>query len=165
MSQFGKIRVFCSMFSREEASRIKEEFWTAFGRYMSPVLSSEGMKVNWVNYHTRIKDVYFRMDAGPKSAAISISIEHRDAEIQELYFEQFLELKTVLHTELQEEWIWQLHASDADGRVISRIYEELSGVSVFNKDHWPELISFFKPRIIALDSFWENSRWGFEGLK
>jgi hypothetical protein len=74
-------------------------------------------------------------------------------------------LKTVLHTELQEEWIWQLHASDGDGRVISRIYKELSGVSVFNKDHWPELISFFKPRIIALDSFWENSRWGFEGLK
>ncbi len=69
-----------------------KEFWTIFGRYMSPVLSAEGMKINWVNYHTRLKDVYFRMDAGPKAAAIYISIEHRDPGIQELYFDQFLEV-------------------------------------------------------------------------
>jgi hypothetical protein len=152
------------MFSREEASLIKEEFWTAFGRYMSPVLSADGMKINWVNYHTRLKDVYFRMDAGKKSATISISLEHRDPGIQELYFQQFQEYKTLLHTTLGEEWEWQLHTTD-DGKVISRIFKSVSGVSVFNKDHWPDLISFFKPRIIALDSFWEDARYGFEGLK
>jgi hypothetical protein len=48
---------------------------------------------------------------------------------------------------------------------VSRIYKEITGVSVFNKDHWPDLISFFKPRIIALDSFWENAKYGFEDLK
>jgi hypothetical protein len=152
------------MFSREEASRIREEFWTAFGRYMSPVLSAEGLKINWVNYHTKLKDVYFRMDAGKKSAAISISMEHRDPVIQELYFEQFMEFKNLLHGILQEEWEWELHAT-VDGKVISRIYKEISGVSVFNKDHWPQLISFFKPRIIALDSLWEDAKYSFEGLK
>jgi hypothetical protein len=153
------------MFTREEASRIKEEFWTTFGRYMSPVLSAEGEKINWVNYHTRLKDVYFRMDAGKKSGTISISMEQRDPDIQQLYFEQFLPLKNMLHNTVQEEWVWQLHAPAADGKIISRIYKEITGVSVFNKDHWPDLISFFKPRIIALDSFWENARWGFEGLR
>jgi hypothetical protein len=152
------------MFSREEASRIREEFWTAFGRYMSPVLSAEGLKINWVNYHTKLKDVYFRMDAGKKSAAISISMEHRDPGIQELYFEQFTEFKNLLHGILQEEWEWELHAT-VDGKVISRIHKEISGVSVFNKDHWPALISFFKPRIIALDSFWEDAKYSFEGLR
>jgi hypothetical protein len=152
------------MFTREEASRIREEFWTAFGRYMSPVLSAEGLKINWVNYHTRLKDVYFRMDAGQKSAAIFISIEHRDPGIQELYFQQFLELKTVLRAVLQEEWEWQLHVQD-NGKVVSRIYKSILGVSVFNKEHWPDLISFFKPRIIALDSFWEDAKYSFERLK
>ena len=152
------------MFSREEASRIKEEFWTAFGRYMSPVLSAEGMKINWVNYHTRLKDVYFRMNAGKKSATISISLEHRDPGIQELYFQQFLEFKNILHTTLGEEWEWELHIID-DGKVISKISKSVSGVSVFNKDQWPDLISFFKPRIIALDRFWEDAKYGFEGLK
>jgi hypothetical protein len=153
------------MFTREEASRIREEFWTTFGRYLSPVPSAEGMKINWVNYHTGLKDVYFRMDTGQKSAVISISIEHRDHGIQELYFEQFLEFKSLLHAMLEETWAWQLHASLIDGKVISRIYKEISGVSIFNKDQWPDLISFFKPRIIALDSFWENAKYSFDALK
>jgi hypothetical protein len=153
------------MFTREEASRIREEFWTTFGKYMSPILSTDGMKINWMNYHTGLKDVYFRMDAGQRSATIYVSMEHRDAEIQALYFAQFEELKTILHETLQEEWEWRLHVPLADGKVISKIYTEISGVSVFNKDHWPELISFFKPRIIALDSFWENAKYSFEGLK
>jgi hypothetical protein len=105
------------------------------------------------------------MDASQKSAAIYISMEHGDLSIQELYFEQFLEFKKLLHATLQEEWEWQLHVTVADGKVITRIYQEISGVSVLNKDHWPELISFFKPRIIALDNFWENAKWSFEGLK
>src|SRR5688572_6343425 len=105
------------MFTREEASHIRQEFWTAFGKYMNPVVSAEGMKVNWVNYHTRLKDVYFRMDAGAKGAAIFISMEHRDPGIQELYFQQFVELKTILHATLGEEWEWQLHVQ-VDGKVV-----------------------------------------------
>jgi hypothetical protein len=153
------------MFTRDEAARIKEEFWTTFGRYMSPIPSAEGTKVNWVNYHTRLKDVHFRMDAGQKSAVIFISIEHRDTDIQELYFRQFEQFSDLLQTTLEEEWEWQMHESLGNGKVISRIYKELAGVSVFNKDQWPELISFFKPRMIALDSFWENAKYSFESLQ
>jgi hypothetical protein len=163
--RYSRYPYYCTMFSRAEASRIRHEFWTAFGRYMSPVPSAEGMKINWVNYHTGLKDVYFRMNAGNQSATISISIEHHDPDIQQLYFEQFLEMKDMLHATLEEEWEWQLHMPAGDGKMISSIYKELSQVCVLNKDHWPDLISFFKPRIIALDSFWENARWGFEALK
>jgi hypothetical protein len=153
--------VFCIMFTRAESSRIRQEFWTTFGKYMRPIPSAEGLQINWINYHTRIKDIYFRMRADPQSAAIYISLEHSDPAIRELYFEQLLQLKSILHTTLQEEWDWQLHVP-VDGRMISRIGKELPGVSVMNKNHWPELISFFKPRMIKLDEFWENARWGFE---
>ena len=149
------------MFTREEATRIRKEFWMVFGRYMSPVPSAEGTKINWVNYHTRVKDIYFRMDAGPKTAMISISLEHNDPHVRELYFSQFLEFMEILHATLEEEWTWQIHAAVAD-RTISRIYKELPDVSVFNKDQWPDLISFFKPRIIALDAFWENAKYSFD---
>lgn len=152
------------MYSRGEASTLRQEFWTAFGKYMGPVPSAEGLKINWINYHTRIRDVYFRMDAGPASAAVAVTIEHRDAGIRELFFEQFSELKELLHHTLEEEWTWQQQVTLPDGRVISRIGKELPGVSVFNKEQWPELISFFKPRIIALDSFWENARYSFGEL-
>lgn len=152
------------MFTREQSSRIRQEFWTVFGKYMSPILSAEGLKVNWVNYHTSIKDIYFRMDAGPKSALMAISLEHNDTGIRELYFEQFEAFKLILHATLEEEWQWQRNVS-INNKEISRIYTELPDVSVFNKEHWPDLISFFKPRIIALDSFWENAKYTFQALK
>lgn len=153
------------MFKREEASRIRHEFWTTFGQYMRPIPSEEGLKINWVNYHTGLKDVYFRMDAASKAATISISIEHNDAGIRELYFEQFLEFKDMLHATLGEVWEWQLHGSIEQGREISRIYTFLPSVSVFNKEDWPALISFFKPRIIALDAFWSDAKYTFEALR
>ena len=152
----------CAMFTREEASIIRQEFWTAFGKYMRPVPSAEGMKINWVNYHTGVKDIHFRMAAERHSATIYISIQHPDPEVQELYFEQFLELKELLHATLQEEWQWQLRVPADDGKIITRIYKEMPGVSVFNRDQWPELISFFKQRIIRLDSFWELAKYSFE---
>jgi hypothetical protein len=153
------------MFKREEAARLRQEFWTTFGKYMSPVPSAEGLKINWINYRTGIKDVYFRMDINSKSAQIYISIEHQDAAIREMYFQQFKQFELLLHAALEEEWEWQQDVTINNDKVISRIGKELGGVSVFNKDHWPELISFFKPRIIALDSFWENARYSFETLK
>lgn len=153
------------MFSKEEASRSREEFWTAFGKYMRPVPSAEGEKINWVNYHTGLKDVYFRMDAGNRSATISITMEHRDPLMQELYFEQFQALRKILLTVLEENWEWQLHTPVQEGKVISRIYKTIPDVSVFSKDHWPEMISFFKPRIIALDAFWADAKYSFENLR
>ena len=153
------------MYSKDEASQIKQAFWTTFGQYIAPQLSAEGLKINWVNYKTGIKYLYFRMEAGKRSASIAIEIAHPDAGIQELFFEQFLELKAMFRSCLNEEWIWQLHVNDENGKVISRIFKQIDGVSIFDKNDWPELISFFKPRIIALDEFWSDAKYAFDALK
>ena len=156
---------FGSMYTREQASQLRQAFWTAFGQYMAPVLSAEGLKVNWPNYKTGFKNVYFRMQADKKTASIGIEITHPDPELQEIFFEQFQALKTLLHETLEEEWTWELHASDEYGKTVSRIYKEIGPVSIFNKEDWPQLISFFKPRIIALDAFWTDAQYSFEELR
>jgi hypothetical protein len=105
------------------------------------------------------------MEAGKRNASIGITLTHPDAGIQELFFEQFLELKTLLQGYLNEEWDWVLHTTDENGKIVSRIYTELQGVSIFNKNDWPAIISFFKPRILALDEFWNDTREVFNSLK
>jgi hypothetical protein len=41
----------------------------------------------------------------------------------------------------------------------------LEDVSVFRKEDWPQMISFFKPRLIALEAFWTQARYAFEALR
>jgi hypothetical protein len=150
------------MYSKEQASQLKQAFWTAFGQYMGPVLSAEGLRTNWINYKTGVKHIFFRMQADNKTASIAIEIAHPDKELQQLFFEQFTTYKTMLYSTLGEDWQWQLHTTDEYGKIISRIYTELAPVSIFQKEDWPKLISFFKPRIIALDEFWSDAKAAFE---
>ena len=153
------------MYSKDEASQIKQAFWTTFGQYVAPQLSADGLKTNWINYKTGIKHLYFKMEADNRSASIGITIAHPDPGIQELFFEQFLEIKTLLQSYLNEDWTWALHQQDEHGKTVSRIYKQLNEVSIYNRGHWPALISFFKPRIIALDDFWSVGQYSFDALK
>jgi hypothetical protein len=153
------------MYSRQEASKLRQEFWTTLGQYLSPILSSEGEKVNWISYKTGEKNIAFRMHADNKQAIIAIELNHKDADIQQIYFEQFLQFKSLFDDAIREEWIWKLHEHDENGKLVSRIYIEQNGVSVFRKEDWPQLISFFKPRIIALDEFWSSIKYAFEALR
>ena len=131
---------------------------------MAPISSAEGEKVSWVNYKTGIKHLYFRMHAGNKSVSIAIEITHPDLELQQWYFEELIKFKKQLHQFLNEEWQWVLHTTDEHGKQISRVFKEQEKVSVFRKGDWPAVISFFKPRIIALDAFWNAVKYTFESL-
>lgn len=152
------------MYTPQESSKLKQSFWTTFGQYMAPLPSAEGLKVNWVNYKTGTSNISFKMDADNNTATISILLSHSDEGIQQLYFEQFLQLKRILDDTLQEEWTWQAPAANEYGKPISRIYKQLTGVNIYKKEDWPALISFFKQRLLLLDEFWSNAKYAFESL-
>jgi len=128
---------------------------------MQPILSSEGEKVNWVNYKTGAKHVFFRMDAA-REASIAVEITHPDLSVQQEYYNRFIQLKTLFHQTVGEEWLWQTKVKDENERSISRISTYISDVNIFNKADWPAMISFFKPRIIALDYFWNQVKHSFD---
>jgi hypothetical protein len=161
----GELFYFCAMYSKQEAAQLKKEFWTAFGQYMSPVLSAEGEKISWVNYKTGERGISFRMEADNKNARVAIELSQPDADVQALYFEQFRQLKRFLQDAVGEEWTWELHTTDEYGKTISRISSKLDAVSVFKKEDWPTLISFFKKNMIGLDDFWSNVKYSFEALR
>ncbi len=150
------------MYSRAENSRIRKEFWIAFGQYMKPVPNAQGRRINWPNYRTGIKDIYFRMKAERGFASIGIDICHPDEELQELFFDQFTQLRKILENSTGEKWDWKLHAQNELGQTISKIEKVQKGLNVMEESDWPKIISFLKPRIIALDEFWDLVKPGFE---
>lgn len=150
------------MYSKQEKVQLRKKFWTQFGQYMRPLPGADGERVNWINYKTGIKHLYFRMDADSQQATIAIELTHPDAERQQYYFEKFEALKKMLEETTDEKWKWELHTIDEDSKQISRIGSTLNGVNVFNAADWPAIISFLKPRILALDNFWSLVKETFE---
>jgi hypothetical protein len=152
------------MYTKQQASELKQAFWTAFGQYMSPVLSAEGEKWLWLFLFWGFFHLFFKMDANNERAQIGIEITHPDNEMQQLYFGHFVHLKKLFQNSMGEEWTWQLHTTNEFGKTISRIFTTLGEVSIFKKDDWPKLITFYKQRMIALDEFWSSAKYGFEDL-
>ena len=152
------------MYSKEEASKLRQQFWITFGKYMKPIPSAEGLPINWVNYKTGVKNIFFKMDAGQYKTIISIHIQHQDTATRKQFFDQFLALKNIFNDTLNEEWEWDLNAVNEYGVPQAQISKSIDGLSVFNQQQWPALISFLKPRIIALDQFWTDVKPIFEQL-
>lgn len=152
------------MFSKNETREIKERFWTTFGQFMKPILSADALPINWVNYKTGVKHMFFRLDVVAKEATISIEIKHPDAGIRQLYFQQLLEYKNMFEAEMGTDYIWQEDYIDEFGKQYSRIYKNRQGYTIFNTAHWHELIPFFKKECIAFDAFWTMVKPVFEDL-
>ncbi|RAI97699.1 uncharacterized protein DUF4268 [Chitinophaga skermanii] len=153
------------MYSKEETSKLKQDFWTTFGRYMKPILSADGEKVSWANYKTGIPGIFFKMDTDNRHARISILITQADPTLHAAFYELFEMQKQMLETTLGEnDWAWEQNTTDDYGQPISRITKELKGISVLRNEDWPTLISFFKERMVALDEYWSMAKYGFEAL-
>ncbi len=153
------------MYLRAEVSQAKQAFWTAFSQYMLPVPSAEGEKVNWVNYKAGEKGVQFKMDANMLEATIAIVLTQHDGQQLAQQYALLTQLKTVLETHTAEAWIWQPPMPDAWGRLNAMVLKTLPHAGIMHRDHWPQLISFFKPRIMALDAFWSEAKHAFEALR
>ena len=128
---------------------------------MKPIPGASGLPVNWINYKTGIRHINFKMDADHKTASIAIEITHPQEELRSHYYQHFLSLKKILESTTGFAWQWNetLHT---EYKTISSISQQLDDVKVLNKENWPAIISFFKPRIIALDAFWDLVKDGFE---
>ncbi len=138
------------MYTRQQASQIRQKFWTLFGQYMHPVPNAEGERINWINYKTGKKHIFFRMDAGKSLASIYIELRHADAGQRDYFFQQLVQVKSLL----EGEWVWNGEAVTDDGMPVATISAVLSGVTLFEENDWPAIIDFLKTGLIQLDAFW-----------
>lgn len=129
---------------------------------MKPIKDAEGNSINWINYKTGVRHIYFRMDADKRKATVSIEIKHLPKDTRLEYFAKFEMLKSYFSKIIQEQWHWQQKFYDEDGSEASRIMVELEPVNIFRQEDWPAIISFFKERIVLLDRFWKDVKFQFE---
>lgn len=138
------------------------QFWKTFGQYMAPVPSSTGEKINWINYKTSVRFIRFIMKQQDGAIIIAIELSNPDIIVQEKDFEQLLELKTQFSQVCGNDWIWTKFINETQGKYISDISSILINATINKEEDWPKIISFLKPRLVALDVFWNTYQYVFQ---
>ena len=103
----------------------------------------------------------FKMNVVQDTASVFIEVNHPDLAEQKIIFEKLLQHKHILNKGTGEQWNWMLHTHDESGKLVRKVYQERKGINILSRENWPALISFFKPRMIALDEFWTSVKYGF----
>ena len=136
------------MFSKEEALQIKKDFWIAF---------AEEYPRKWLLYNTKIKDVTFKFYVDNKKAQVLLDIEPKDEEKRKIYYEKVESLKTILLEDYLDDVIFERNFYLETGKEISRVWVEKTGISINNKNTWPEIFDFFAEKMDAFERFfYEN---------
>ena len=153
------------MYSKEELKSNKLEFWSKLEDQLNRQKNPDGSKVNWMNYNTGIKDLYFRMEADSSAVRLCIDLQFNDAGIREIYFEQFVEFKTILDDKFNPKLQWLPNFDHSNGKTIARIYTEKIGVDINNRKDWDKMHLFLKLNFVKLDAFWDEFDAVFKALK
>uniref|UniRef100_UPI00404B2D39 DUF4268 domain-containing protein n=1 Tax=Flavobacterium sp. TaxID=239 RepID=UPI00404B2D39 len=132
------------MFSKEDAQKLKKEFWTAFA-------ASNSRK--WILYNTKIKDFTFKFYVDNKKAQVLLDIEPKSNKNRIIYYEKVESLKDLLLENYLPDAILEREFHLSTGKVISRVWVEKTGISMNNKAHWPEIFDFFSEKMEAFEYF------------
>lgn len=133
------------MFSKEEATLLRKEFWISFGK---------SFPRKWLLYNTEIKGFSFKFVANRKNAAVCLDIENPDELINLLYYDQMLSLKVLLESEIPE-IIFNEEYELESGKTIHRIYIPFEGkFSIHNKNTWRDCFEFFVKTMPKFEEFY-----------
>ncbi|SDS28915.1 DUF4268 domain-containing protein [Christiangramia echinicola] len=135
------------MFSQEESKKIRQEFWTSFGKEFPH---------KWLLYNTKMKEIQLKFTFDRKVAQVSLDIVDNDAMIRTYYFEKLQSLENILKSEYLPEAILTENYELPEDKIVSRVYVELDNVSIHNKKDWPEVKTFLSTKMMQLEDFFKD---------
>ena len=135
------------MYSKEEAQRLKREFWIDFAAKYPR---------KWMLYDTKIKDFSFKFYVDNKKAQVLIDIENRSDDKRIAYFEKLESLKNILEEEFIKDLVFEKNFVLENGKSISRIWIEKLEVSVSNRKYWDSIFYFFNEKMNDLENFYKE---------
>lgn len=135
------------MFSKEESKRIRQEFWTSFGKEYPR---------KWILYNTKIGEVQMKFTFNRKYAIVSIDVIDDDELIRDYYFEKLVSLKKILKSEYLPEVEYNNEYELPEGKIVGRAFVKLGNVSIHNKSDWPMVKEFLARNMALLEDFFRD---------
>jgi len=144
------------MLSKEEQKQKNKEFWDGYKQFMRGVSSSNGRRMNWINYPTDVKDLYVRLEVSHKGCSVNFDIQPKDASVREVIWEQMGELRVVLEKAMNYETFWDERYFGPTNMESSRISWRNDELNYFKDEDIPKIYAFLKARLLAFDEFYQE---------
>lgn len=132
------------MFSREESAKMRQEFWTSFGK---------SFPRKWILYQTKIKGLSFKFNFDTKKAMVLMEIEG-SLEHRIKYFEKIQSLQDILERDFLPNVVYAESYELENGKEVSCIFVEKKEVSIHNRETWQEAMLFLNENMIKMEDFW-----------
>ena len=144
------------MFTKEERKELNSNFWDSFHKEMRNHKSSNGRGINWINYPSDVKDIYIRLIADNKEVSLCFDIQPKDDDIRSILWEQMTELKVVMENEVGKATFWNEDHHELNGRIVSRICWEITGLNFYSVKDQSKIKEFLKEKLIRFDAFYQE---------
>lgn len=137
------------MFSKEESKKLRQEFWTSFGK---------SFPRKWLLYDTKMKGLSFKFHFDKRSALVALDLED-DLDKRIAYWEKLQGLKSILINDYLPEVIFEEVYILDNHKEISRIYVPLDlQESIHDKSTWREVMVFLNDTMSQFEAFFKDYR-------
>ena len=146
------------MFSKEEAKKLREDFWDSFNQMSASRRARKKLPGNWMLTQTGIKALNLRFHVDRKVAQVGIDLETRNMDKRFELYEKLESVKKILEKTMGEPMIWELDYVRENGKSVSRIYLEREGVDIYESSSWPAAHEFMYKQMMKLEEFYREYR-------
>ncbi len=147
-----------SMFSKEEAKKLREEFWDSFKQLSAGRRARKGLPGNWMLSQTGMKALNLRFHVDREVAQVGIDLETKNMDKRIELYEKLESLKKLLEEAMESQLIWELEYIRENGKSVSRIYLQLEGVDIYNRETWARAHQFMYENMTKLEAFFREYR-------
>lgn len=137
------------MYSREESKKVRQEFWTEFGKEYPR---------KWILYNTKIREIQLKFTFTTKFAQVSLDVASPDEIVQEYYCEKLTALKNVFISEYLPSALLEENHLLPEGKAVCRAYVQLDGVNIHRQKDWPLVREFLYQHMARLEQFFLDFR-------
>ncbi len=153
------------MFTKDEEKAIKGAFWGTLTQKIQKYRSVSGRRVNWFKYRTGLNEIFVRVEVDQYGCKVCIDLQFKNDGIRELFYEQFLETKTVFENTMISPVKWHPNYEHGYGTVVSRVSVENDTTNLYRQEDWPEMHEFIITHLRRVDEYWDDFGELFKTLK
>jgi hypothetical protein len=141
------------MYSIEEAKLIRKEYWDKFKSWSGRKRTMEGKKGEWLMNDTGIKQMKLKFHFDETIALVAIEIDTRNPEKRIELWNKLESLKNKIEEEIPFPLVWDIDYPLSETKSVSRIYTQITGISIYKKKCWGKANNFFYKKMNSLEDF------------